>query len=329
MREMSVTSRFFLASGLAFLAGCGTSVEVPPGNAGLRWEGGMFSGAGLQKDKIYDSGKHYMGWYDDLKQVVCLDSRMEERDMPIVTAGGSKVVVDAYVTFRADCTTTESLYNIVTQVPQLQHSPDTNNTLQITITEPEEIYSRYLRDNLRVAVREAIVEVPLLEVNAKRTAINDWATKRLEEKIAAGGFPVKIVSFNISDMQLPTEIDAKLSSIESIRLGKEEKEAQLRADEEEIDRRKKIAERKKEIVAIESETALLEAQKETLLAVERSKTLQAEQEAYTEIYLKKLRLELDAQIEKAKWEALARAGNVVYLGEGAPTNFIAPIPTYK
>lgn len=313
-----------LLFGLATAAGCGNSVEVPPGNAALEWKGGMFSGEGLQRDKIYDSGKHYMGMYGDLKQVVCLDSRMEEVDMPIVTAGGSKVIVDAYVVFRADCTSTEALYSIITQVPQIQDSH-----LTTSVTEPEEIYSRYLRDNLRVAVREAIVEVPLLEVNAKRTEINDRAAARLTERITAGKFPVQIVSFNISGMELPPEIDAKLSSIESIRLSKDEKEAQLRADEEEIDRRRKIAEKKKEIVAIETETALLEAKKETELATEHAKKLRAEQEAFTDIYLKKLKLELEAQIEKAKWEALARGGNVVYLGEGAPSNFIAPIPTFK
>lgn len=310
-------------SALAFLAGC-NSIEVPSGNAALRWEGGMLSGAGLQKDQVYDSGLHYMGMYDQLKQVVCLDARMEEKDMQIVTAGGSKVTVDAYVTYSADCSSADALYNIITQVPQLKSG---EADIDSDVTDPEEIYSRYLRDNLRVAVRETIVGVPLLEVNAKRTEINDQAQKRLEEKLLAGKFPIKVISFNISEMTLPPEIEAKLSSIESIRLSKDEKEAQLRADEEEIDRRKKIAEKKKEIVAVETETALLEAQKMTALAQEEAKRIQAEQAAFTELYFKKYQLELQAQIEKAKWQALASGGHVIYMGEGGPSNYVLPVPT--
>jgi regulator of protease activity HflC (stomatin/prohibitin superfamily) len=264
-----------------------------------------------------------MGMYDQLKQVVCLDSRMEEKDMQIVTAGGSKVTVDAYVIYRADCSTADALYNIITQVPQIR----TNDSAGTEITDPEEIYGRYLRDNLRVAVRETIVSVPLLEVNAKRTEINDNALTRLEEKIKSGNFPVKVISFNISDMTLPPEIEAKLSSIESIRLSKDEKEAQLRADEEEIDRRKKIAEKKKEIVAVETETALLEAKKMTSLAEEEARRIQAEQAAFTELYFKKYQIELQAQIEKAKWQALSTGGHVIYMGEGGPSNYVLPVPT--
>ena len=245
--------------------------------------------------------------------------------MPVVTSGGSKVMVDAYMVFHAKCDTAEALYEIVTGVPQITEWGGRN--LVGEITEPEELYSRYLRDHVRVAVREAIVGIPLLEVNAKRTQINDDATKRITDKLIAGKFPIEIVAFNISSMELPAEIDEKLRAIEAIRLDKDKKEAELRAEEEEIERKKVIAVARKEIVKIEAETALLEAQKETTLAEERARTRVAEQEAYTDLYFKKYQIELAAEVEKAKWGALSGGGHVVYMGEGTPSNFALPYPT--
>lgn len=321
-------TRVFLASVL-LLAACGNSVEVKPGNVGLRWESGFFSGAGLMKDQTYGPGLHRLDLYHDLKQVVCLDSRMEESNMPVVTAGGSKVVVDAYVVFRAKCDSPEDLYDIITQVPQITEFGGWAGNLTQDITEPPELYIRYIRDNLRVAVREAIVGVPLLEVNAKRSQINEEATRLLLQKVEEGGFPVKIVAFNISSMELPPEIEEKLRAIEAIRLAKDQKEAELRAEEEEMDRRKTLAERRKEIVEIETEAALLEAQKETKLAEERAKKERAEQVVYTDLYFKKYQMELAAEVEKAKWQALGQGGNVVYMGDGGPKNFVMPLPTAK
>lgn len=320
MNTKNTPRTLFALALLTLLTACGTE-DIPPGNKGFFFDRtgalALYSGgSGLQKDTVLEPGTHYIGLYDEVRDINCKDDLAKE-DVDVLTKSDLTVKIDIRVTYSADCTSRDQMVKILEQVGASGQT-----------VEPEVLYERYILPIIRESLRNHIAAVGIEDIKAVRGELGAKILSDLEKSIQKRQDPVLIKILTVSDIILPPEIIEKNRQIELARQEAEQEREKQNAAKFRLERelfeaqedrkvQKEAAEREKEIQEINAERdkqvsilradAILEAKKREAEGV---KALRAE---LTGPYLDYLKILKDAEVRSEMARAMGQ-GTVWYVG---------------
>ncbi len=233
-----------LVAAATLLPACGTE-DVPPGNKGFMFDRtgalALYSGgAGLLTEEVLESGTHFIGIYDEVRDVNCKDSSAKE-SIAVLTKSDLTVQVDIRITYAADCSSGATIKDI------LEHVDHIDGTV-----EPQGLYDRYILPVVRSSMRNRLADVTIEDVKSVRTELRDGILADLEKSLEEHSQPVLVKLLQVSNIVLPIEITEKNKQIELARQDAEQ-------------------EREKQAAAtVRLERELFEAQQERKVQVEQA-----------------------------------------------------------
>ncbi|MDX9721414.1 MAG: SPFH domain-containing protein [Myxococcota bacterium] len=274
------------------ISACDTK-DIPPGNKGFMFDRtGIFAlyigGDGLLEDEILEPGTHFVGFYDEIRDVNCKDAT-ETEAVSVLTRSDLPVQVDIRITFRADCDTKESLLKIINGVQSADGT-----------VEPSELFQRYLQPVIRSSVRDRLAEVTIDQVKTIRGTLDDGVLEDLEKMIEEKGTPVKVTLLQLANIVLPPEITEKNKQIEMARQEAEQQREQKKASQVRLERELFEAQEDRKV---QVETA--EKEKEvSIVNAERDKQMRV-LEAQGELEARKLAAAADLEVAIKEAEGIA------------------------